>query len=64
MRGSPCPWRGGTWRRGDSAHLCELNTPATRERPFEPYEQLTTAGNGSARRIALYTIGETWSLPG
>jgi len=36
----------------------------SRERPFEPYERLTTAGNGSARRIALHTIGETWSLPG
>ena len=54
----------GTRRRGDSARLCEANTPATRKRPFEPDEQLTMAGNGSARRIALYTIGETWSLPG
>jgi L-ascorbate metabolism protein UlaG (beta-lactamase superfamily) len=36
----------------------------SRERPFEPYERLTTAGNGSARCIALHTIGETWSLPG
>ena len=34
------------------------------ERPFEPYERLTTAQNGSARRIALHNIGETWSLPG
>ncbi len=33
------------------------------ERPFEPYERLATAVNGSARRIALHTIGETWSLP-
>lgn len=36
----------------------------SRERPFEPYERLTTAVNGSARRIALHTIGETWRLPG
>jgi L-ascorbate metabolism protein UlaG (beta-lactamase superfamily) len=36
----------------------------SRERPFEPYERLTTAVNGSARRIALHTIGETWTLPG
>lgn len=36
----------------------------SRERPFEPYERLTTAVNGSARRIALHTIGETWSLSG
>jgi len=34
------------------------------ERPFEPYERLTTAQNSSARRIALHNIGETWSLPG
>ena len=34
------------------------------ERPLEPYERLSTAVNGSARRIALHTIGETWSLPG
>lgn len=34
------------------------------ERPFEPYERLASAGNGSARRIALHTIGETWRLPG
>jgi len=34
------------------------------EPPFEPYERLTTAVNGSAPRIALHTIGETWSLPG
>ena len=34
------------------------------ERPFEPYERLSTAVNGSARRLALHTIGETWSLPG
>ncbi|OGB93607.1 MAG: hypothetical protein A3H39_15855, partial [candidate division NC10 bacterium RIFCSPLOWO2_02_FULL_66_22] len=34
------------------------------ERPFEPYERLSTAVNGSARRIALHTIGETWRLPG
>lgn len=36
----------------------------SREHPFEPYERLSTALNGSARRIALHTIGETWSLPG
>jgi L-ascorbate metabolism protein UlaG (beta-lactamase superfamily) len=35
----------------------------SRERPFEPYERLSTAVNGSARRIALHKIGETWSLP-
>ncbi len=35
----------------------------SRQRPFEPYERLTTAVNGSASRIALHTIGETWSLP-
>jgi L-ascorbate metabolism protein UlaG (beta-lactamase superfamily) len=34
------------------------------EPPFEPFERLTTAVNGSAPRIALHTIGETWSLPG
>lgn len=34
------------------------------ERPLEPYERLSTAVNGSAPRIALHTIGETWSLPG
>ncbi len=36
----------------------------SRERPFEPFERLETAVNGSASRIALHTIGETWSLPG
>ncbi len=36
----------------------------SREHPFEPYKLLTTAVNGSAGRIALHTIGETWSLPG
>ncbi len=35
----------------------------SRERPFEPYERLTAAANGSAHRIALHTIGETWTLP-
>jgi len=34
------------------------------ERPFEPHERLTTAVNGAASKIALQTIGETWSLPG
>jgi L-ascorbate metabolism protein UlaG (beta-lactamase superfamily) len=34
------------------------------ERPFEPYERLTTAVNGSATKIALHEIGQTWSLPG
>jgi L-ascorbate metabolism protein UlaG (beta-lactamase superfamily) len=34
------------------------------ERPFEPHERLTTAVNGAASKIALHTIGETWSLPG
>jgi len=33
------------------------------ERPFEPHERLTTAVNGAASKIALHTIGETWSLP-
>ncbi len=36
----------------------------SRERPLEPYERLTAAVNGSSRRVALHTIGETWSLPG
>jgi hypothetical protein len=36
----------------------------SREHPFEPYKLLTTAENGSADRIALHTIGETWALPG
>ncbi len=36
----------------------------SREHPFEPYKLLTTAVNGSTGRIALHTIGETWSLPG
>lgn len=35
----------------------------SREGPFEPYERLATAVNGSASRIALHKIGETWSLP-
>jgi hypothetical protein len=52
------------WCRGDLARLCEANIPAIRKRPFEPYERITTAVNGPARRIALYTIGETWSPPG
>jgi hypothetical protein len=34
------------------------------ERPFEPHERLTTAVSGDASRLALHTIGETWSLPG
>lgn len=34
------------------------------ERPFEPYERLSAAVNGSASRIALHAIGETWRLPG
>jgi L-ascorbate metabolism protein UlaG (beta-lactamase superfamily) len=34
------------------------------ERPFEPYERLASAVNGSTRRIALHTIGQTWTLPG
>jgi L-ascorbate metabolism protein UlaG (beta-lactamase superfamily) len=33
------------------------------ERPFEPYERLTAAGNGTASKIALHQIGETWTLP-
>lgn len=33
------------------------------ERPFEPYERLSTAVNGSASRIALHTVGEAWRLP-
>ena len=33
------------------------------ERPFEPHERLTTAVNGAASKIALHTIGGTWSLP-
>jgi hypothetical protein len=28
-----------------------------------PSQRLTTAANGSTRRIALHTIGGTWSLP-
>lgn len=35
----------------------------SREHPFEPYQRLAAAQNGSARRIALHTVGETWSLP-
>jgi len=35
----------------------------SRERPLEPYERLAAAVNGSAPRIALHAIGETWSLP-
>ena len=35
----------------------------SREHPLEPYERLARALNGSARRVALHTIGETWSLP-
>ena len=53
----------GARDRGHSVLVCELDTPASRERPFEPYGGLRTAVNGPARRIALYTIGETWSLP-
>ena len=34
------------------------------ERPFEPFERLTTAVNGTASKIALHEIGQTWSLPG
>lgn len=33
------------------------------ERPFEPYERLSTAGNGLTSRIALHQVGQTWSLP-
>ena len=35
----------------------------SRERPFEPYERLASAGNGLASRIAVHAIGETWTLP-
>jgi len=35
----------------------------SRERPFEPCERLASGGNGLASRIALHTIGETWTLP-
>jgi L-ascorbate metabolism protein UlaG (beta-lactamase superfamily) len=35
----------------------------SRERPFEPYERLASATNGSPERIALHRIGETWRLP-
>jgi len=35
----------------------------SRERPFEPYERLASAANGSRHRIALHQIGETWRLP-
>jgi ribonuclease BN (tRNA processing enzyme) len=35
----------------------------SRERPFEPCERLSSGGNGLASRIALHTIGETWTLP-
>jgi L-ascorbate metabolism protein UlaG (beta-lactamase superfamily) len=34
------------------------------ERPFEPYERLTAAVNGTASKIALHQIGEAWTLPG
>jgi L-ascorbate metabolism protein UlaG (beta-lactamase superfamily) len=34
------------------------------ERPFEPQERLATAVNGTASKIALHAIGETWRLPG
>jgi L-ascorbate metabolism protein UlaG (beta-lactamase superfamily) len=35
----------------------------SRERPFEPHERLASAVNGAAAKIALHTIGDTWSLP-
>ncbi len=33
------------------------------ERPFEPYERLSTAVNGSRQNIALHAVGDTWTLP-
>ncbi|MFA5026502.1 MAG: MBL fold metallo-hydrolase [Candidatus Methylomirabilota bacterium] len=36
----------------------------SREHPFEPYSRLVGAVNGSADRIALHNVGDTWSLPG
>ncbi len=33
------------------------------ERPFEPYERLSTAVNGSRQKIAIRAIGDTWTLP-
>ncbi|MBI4537734.1 MAG: MBL fold metallo-hydrolase [candidate division NC10 bacterium] len=35
----------------------------SREHPFEPYQRLAGAVNGSASRIALHAVGATWSLP-
>ncbi len=35
----------------------------SQEHPFEPYQRLAGAVNGSASRIALHAVGETWSLP-
>jgi len=34
------------------------------ERPFEPYERLSTAVNGSRQHIAIRAVGDTWTLPG
>jgi L-ascorbate metabolism protein UlaG (beta-lactamase superfamily) len=33
------------------------------ERPFEPYERLSTAVNGSRQKIAIHAVGDTWTLP-
>jgi L-ascorbate metabolism protein UlaG (beta-lactamase superfamily) len=35
----------------------------SQEHPFEPYRRLVSAANGSAARIALHQVGESWSLP-
>ncbi|MBI2114160.1 MAG: MBL fold metallo-hydrolase [candidate division NC10 bacterium] len=55
------------WRELRARYLVPMHWRTFRmshERPFEPYERLASAGNGSARRIALHAIGETWRLPG
>ncbi len=55
------------WREMRARYLIPMHWRTFRmshERPFEPYERLSTAVNGSTRRIALHTIGETWRLPG
>ena len=54
------------WREMRARYLVPMHWRTFRmshERPFEPYERLASAGNGSARQIALHTIGETWRLP-
>ncbi len=34
------------------------------ERPFEPYERLTTAVNGSRERLVIHAVGDSWTFPG